>query len=75
MTRREARRPQHIVILAASLAEFLAVAVARDGSARRAAAGIAIPYSTLRGWLRGRHGYAGDHGNACLGALRRSGAT
>jgi hypothetical protein len=51
------------------LAEFLAGAVARYGSIRRAAAGIDIPYSTLRGWLRGRHGGAGNHGNAFLDTL------
>jgi hypothetical protein len=54
------RRPQRIVIPAASLAEFLAGAVARYGSIRRAAVGIAVPYSTLRGWLRGRYADAGE---------------
>jgi hypothetical protein len=60
--RRQAATPRRIVIPATTLAEFLAVAVARYGSIRRAAAGIGIPYSTLRGWLRGRYGDAGDRG-------------
>jgi hypothetical protein len=55
------------------LAEFLVGAVASHGSIRRAADGIGVPYSTLRGWLRRRGGDAGDHGNALtqnLTALR-----
>jgi hypothetical protein len=56
--------PQLIIIPAASLAEFRAGAVACYGSIRRAAAGIGIPYSTLRGWLRGRYADEGDHRTA-----------
>jgi transposase-like protein len=55
--RRQAAIQRRTVIPATTLAEFLAGAVARYGSIRRAAAGIAVPYSTLRGWLHGR--YAG----------------
>jgi hypothetical protein len=65
----EASVPQPIVIPAASLAEFLAGAVASHGSIRRAADGISVPCSTLRGWLRGRFGDAGDHGDAFIDAL------
>jgi hypothetical protein len=61
--------PRRIVIPAASLAEFLACAVASHGSLRRAADGIGVPYSTLRGWLRRRGGHAGEHGNAFINAL------
>jgi transposase-like protein len=69
-TRREATAPQRLVIPATTLAEFLAGALASHGSIRRAADGIGIPYSTLRGWLRGgRGGDAGEHGQAFLGAL------
>jgi transposase-like protein len=69
-TRRQAAAPQSIVIPATTLAEFLAGAVASHGSIRRAADGIGIPYSTLRGWLReGRGGDAGDHGKAFLDVL------
>jgi transposase-like protein len=67
-TRRQVSTPQPIVIPATTLAEFLAGAVASHGSIRRAADGIGIPYSTLRGWLQGRGGDAGDHGNAFLDA-------
>jgi transposase-like protein len=59
--RRQAAIQRRIVIPATTLAEFLAGAVARYGSLRRAAVGIGIPYSTLRGWLRGRYSDAGDH--------------
>jgi transposase-like protein len=62
--RRQAAIQRRIVIPATTLAEFLAGAVARYGSIRRAAAGIGIPYSTLRGWLHRRYGGAGDHGDA-----------
>jgi transposase-like protein len=65
----QASTPRRIVIPAASLAEFLARAVASHGSIRRAADGIGVPYSTLRGWLRGRGGDAGDHGDALLRAV------
>jgi hypothetical protein len=51
------------------LAEFLVGAVASHGSIRHAAAGIGVPNSTLRGWLRGRGGDAGDHGKAFVEAL------
>jgi transposase-like protein len=68
-TRRQVSTPQPIVIPATTLAEFLARAVASHGSIRRAADGIGVPYSTLRGWLQGRGGDAGDHGNAFLDAL------
>jgi transposase-like protein len=61
VTRRRAAKQRRIVIPATTLAEFLAGAVARYGSIRRAAVGIGIPYSTLRGWLHGRYGGAGDH--------------
>jgi transposase-like protein len=65
-TRRPVAAPQPIVIPATTLAEFLTGAVASHGSIRRAADGIGVPYSTLRGWLRGRGGGAGDHGNAFI---------
>jgi transposase-like protein len=68
-TRRQVAAPQRIVIPATTLAEFLSRAVASHGSIRRAADGIGVPYSTLRGWLQGRGGDAGDHGNAFLDAL------
>jgi hypothetical protein len=57
------------VIPAASLAEFLVGAVASHGSIRRAADGIGVPYSTLRGWLRGRGGDAGEHREAFSNAV------
>jgi transposase-like protein len=66
---RQVAAPQRIVIPATTLAEFLAGAVASHGSIRRAADGIGIPYSTLRGWLRGRGGDAGDHGKAFIKTL------
>jgi transposase-like protein len=69
-TRRQATAPQRIVIPAASLAEFLARAVASHGSIRRAADGIGVPYSTLRGWLQGRGGDAGEHGDAFIDAVK-----
>jgi transposase-like protein len=69
MTRRQVTMPQRIVIPATTLAEFLAGAVASHGSIRRAADGIGVPYSTLRGWLQGRGGDASAHGNAFLDAL------
>jgi transposase-like protein len=59
--RRQAAIQRRIVIPATTLAEFLSGAVARYGSIRRAAAGIAVPYSTLRGWLHGRYTDEGDH--------------
>ena len=65
----QASTPRRIVIPAASLGEFLAGAVASHGSLRRAADGIGVPYSTLRGWLRRRGGDAGDHQNAFLRAV------
>ena len=65
----QASMPRRIVIPAASLAEFLVGAVASHGSLRRAADGIGVPYSTLRGWLRRRGGDAGDHGDAFLRAV------
>jgi transposase-like protein len=68
-TQRQASTRQPIVIPATTLAEFLAEAVASHGSIRRAADGIGVPYSTLRGWLQGRGGDAGAHGNAFLDAL------
>jgi hypothetical protein len=68
-TGRQVSPPQRIVIPATTLAEFLARAVASHGSIRRTADGIGVPYSTLRGWLRGRDGDAGDYGNAFLDAL------
>jgi hypothetical protein len=75
-TRRRAATPQRIITPAASLAEFLAGAVASHGGIRRAAAGIDVPYSTLRGWLRGRGADAGHHGgNAFLEALTAPWAT
>ena len=69
-TRRQVAAPQRIVIPATTLAEFLAGALASHGSIRRAADGIGVPYSTLRGWLRGRGGDAGDHGNAFIDAVK-----
>jgi transposase-like protein len=68
-TRRQVSAPQRIVIPATTLAEFLARAVASHGSIRRAADGIGVPYSTLRGWLQGRGGDVDDHGNAFLDAV------
>ena len=65
----QASTPRRIVIPAASLTEFLAGAVASHGSIRRAADGIGVPYSTLRGWLRRRGGDAGEHGDAFLKAV------
>ena len=65
----QASMPRRIVIPAASLAEFLARAVASHGTIRRAADAIGVPYSTLRGWLRHRGGDAGDQGDAFLKAL------
>jgi hypothetical protein len=53
--RREAPAPGSIIIPAASMAEFIARAVESYGSIRSAAEGIAVPYSTLRGWKRGRY--------------------
>jgi len=69
VTRRQAATTQRIVIPAITLAEFLAGVVARYGSLRRAEVAIDIPDGTLRGWLRGRGGDAGEHGNAFLDAL------
>jgi transposase-like protein len=69
-TRRQATTPQPIVIPATTLAEFLAGALASHGSIRRAADGIGVPYSTLRGWLQGRGGDAGDRGNAFMDAVK-----
>jgi hypothetical protein len=57
------------VIPAASLAEFLVGAVESHGSLRRAADGIGVPYSTLRGWLRRRGGDAGEHREAFSNAV------
>jgi transposase-like protein/molybdenum-dependent DNA-binding transcriptional regulator ModE len=68
-TRHQATAPQRIVIPATTLAEFLAGAVASHGSIRRAADGIGVPYSTLRGWLQGRGGDGSAHGNAFLDTL------
>jgi transposase-like protein len=65
----QASMPRRIVIPAASLAEFLVGAIASHGSIRRAADGIGVPYSTLRGWLRGRGGDAGEHGEAFVDSL------
>jgi transposase-like protein len=65
----QASTHRRIVIPAASLAEFLAGAVASHGSIRRAADGIGVPYSTLRGWLRRRGGDAGDHREAFSNAV------
>jgi hypothetical protein len=59
---RQAAITRPIIIPATTLAEFLAGAIACYGSIRRAAAGIGIPYSTLRGWLRGRYGDAATTG-------------
>ena len=69
-TRRQVAAPQPIVIPATTLAEFLARAVASHGSIRRAANGIGVPYSTLRGWLQGRGGDVGEHGNAFIDAVK-----
>jgi transposase-like protein len=69
-TQRQASTPQPIIIPATTLAEFLAGALASHGSIRRAADGIGIPYSTLRGWLQGRGGDAGEHGNAFIDAVK-----
>jgi transposase-like protein len=68
-TPRQASTPQPIVIPATTLAEFLVGALASHRSIRRAADGIGVPYSTLRGWLQGRGGDAGAHGNAFLDTL------
>jgi hypothetical protein len=65
----QASMPRRIVIPAASLAEFLVGAVASHGSLRRAADGIGVPYSTLRGWLRRRGGDAGGNGDAFINAV------
>jgi transposase-like protein len=68
-TRRQVSTPPHIVIPATTLAEFLAGALESHGSIRRAADGIGVPYSTLRGWLQGFGGDVGDQGNAFLDTL------
>jgi transposase-like protein len=68
-TQRQVAAPQRIVIPATTLAEFLAGALASHGSIRRAADGIGIPYSTFRGWLRGRGGDASEHGKAFIETL------
>jgi transposase-like protein len=68
-TRRQVSTPPCIVIPATTLAEFLAGALASHGSIRRAADGIGVPYSTLRGWLQGLGGDVGDQGNAFLDTL------
>jgi transposase-like protein len=67
---RQASTLQPIVIPATTLAEFLTGAIASHGSIRRAAGGIGVPYSTLRGWLQGRGGDAGEHGNAFIDAVK-----
>jgi len=66
---RQVTLPQGIVITATTLAEFLTGALASHGSIRRAADGIGVPYSTLRGWLQGRGGDAGAQRNAFLDTL------
>jgi hypothetical protein len=53
--KREAPAPGSLIIPAATLAEFIARAVESYGSIRHASSGIAVPYSTLRGWKRGRY--------------------
>jgi hypothetical protein len=68
-TQRQTSTLQSIVIPATTLAEFLTGALASHGSIRRAADGIGVPYSTLRGWLQGRGGDASAHRNAFLDAL------
>jgi transposase-like protein len=65
----QASAPRRIVIPAALLGEFLAGAVASHGSLRRAADGIGVPYSTLRGWLRRRGGGGSDCGKAFIDAV------
>jgi len=67
---RQVTVPQGIVIPATTLAEFLTGALASHGSIRRAADGIGVPYSTLRGWLQGRGGDAGEHGDAFIDAVK-----
>ena len=52
---REVPAPGAIIIPASTLAEFIARAVESYGTIRQAAIGIAVPYSTLRGWKRGRY--------------------
>jgi transposase-like protein len=69
-TRRQVSTPQPVVIPATTLAEFLTGAVASHGSIRRAADGIGVPYSTLRGWLQGRGGDVGEHGNDFIDAVK-----
>jgi transposase-like protein len=68
-TQRQASTLQPIVIPATTLAEFLTGALASHGSIRRAAEGIGVPYSTLRGWLQGRGGDVGGRANAFLDTL------
>jgi transposase-like protein len=53
--KREAPAPGSIIIPAATLAEFIARAVESYGTIRSAARGIGVPFSTLRGWRRGRY--------------------
>ena len=65
----QASTSRRIVIPAATLAEFLAGAVASHGSLHRAADGIGVPYSTLRGWLQRRGGDVGEHGVAFRSAV------
>jgi transposase-like protein len=68
-TRRQVSTPPRIVIPATTLAEFLSGALESHGSIRRAADGIGVPYSTLRGWLQGRRGDVGDQGKAFVDTL------
>ena len=53
--KREAPAPGSIIIPAATLPEFIARAVDSYGTIRSAARGIGVPFSTLRGWRRGRY--------------------
>ena len=61
--KREAPAPGSIIIPAATLPEFIARAVERYGTIRSAARGIGVPFSTLRGWKRGRYSVASRSGS------------
>jgi hypothetical protein len=53
--KREAPVPGSIIIPAATMPEFIARAVDSYGTIRSAARGIGVPFSTIRGWKRGRY--------------------
>lgn len=56
------QRPR-VTLAAATLDEFLRIAVTAHGSLRAAAEALGLPYSTLRGWLKNRVGGKRAGGN------------